>query len=125
MPSAARIIKRAARRDLHRELQVAAYYYAVTGAPTQTLCSIRLWIRNEHNLSMDGLPGAIHATLAEDRIRFLLPEFSAPLRNNALVSIEPGEAYRIDHLYPADDEFQTARVTRLSAAEAAGLLTPP
>jgi len=68
---------------------------------------------------LPGLHGAERAE-PEDRLRFDLSDFppSAKPRRHGVVSVEAGEAYRIDHLYPADFGFQTARVTRLSAEDA-------
>lgn len=116
--------KRMMRRDRHAELAIAALYIAATGA-IPVACSARLWSKTEQqSAEMPGLTGAAAMATPEDRIRFLLSEFAAPLRAKAIVSVEAGEAYRIDHLYPADDGFQTARVVRLTAAEAAGLPVP-
>jgi hypothetical protein len=41
-----------------------------------------------------------------------------------IVSVEPGEAYRIDHNHPADDITITSEVVRLPEAEALGLGLP-
>jgi len=65
--------------------------------------------------------GSAESVEPEDRIRFYRPDFAADLRRNAIVSVAAGEAYRIDHVYPADDEFQSARVIPLTATEADGL----
>lgn len=116
--------KRRMRRDRHVELAVAARYVAATGA-IPVACSVRLWSKTEQQIAeMPGLTGGAAMATPEDRIRFLLSELAAPLRAKAIVSVAAGEAYRIDHLYPVDDEFQTARVVRLTAAEAAGLPVP-
>ena len=69
------------------------------------------------------MPGAAHMMVSEDRLRFDLSEI-ATIRRNAIVSVEAGEAYRVDHLYPADLGYQTARVVPLSAEEATGLPVP-
>jgi hypothetical protein len=50
-------------------------------------------------------------------------EIAQPKRH-AVVSVEQGEAYRLDAPEPADDEFVTVAVTRLSASEAADLPLP-
>lgn len=115
--------KRAARLDRHNELSVEAVYVAATGA-TPVDCTVRLWLRIDEMTGNDVLDGSAQVATEEDRIRFYLSQFAAPLRVRAVVSIEAGEAYRIDHLYPVDDQFQTARVVRLTAAEAAGLPVP-
>jgi hypothetical protein len=117
-----RDIKRKARRDRHRELSVPALYIA---APTATPvdCTVRLWMKTDEMFGATEQKGSAQMASSEDRIRFYLPEVPAP-RRNGVVSVEPGEAYRIDFLYPVDDQFQTARVVRLTAAEAAGLPVP-
>lgn len=74
---------------------------------------------------LSGLSGSATRAEPEDQIRFDLSDFTAPLRQQTgIVSVEAGEAYRIDHLYPADLGYRTARVTRLSAADAASLPVP-
>lgn len=118
-----RITKRAARIARHKELSVGALYIAATGA-TPVGCTVRLWLRTDEMTGMQSQDGGAEMANAEERIRFHLPEFAAPLRRNAVVSIEAGEAYRIDHIYPEDDQFQTARVVRLSASEAMSLPVP-
>lgn len=57
------------------------------------------------------------------RILFMRSELPFPARG-AIISVEPGEAYRIDHVEPADDITITANVIRLSKREAEGLPTP-
>lgn len=118
-----RDIKRKARGDLHRKVAVPALY--LLGDADPVACTVRVWLRTDNIFmgAMPGAPGAAELASPEDRIRFDLSEIPAPKRN-ALVSVEPGEAYRIDHLYPADLEWQTARVVPLSATEAEGLPVP-
>lgn len=50
--------------------------------------------------------------------RLILPRSSAPQRN-AAVSVEPGEAYLIAVIRPADDEFVTVEVTDMSPSQIA------
>jgi hypothetical protein len=97
--------------------------YLLTPTAVPVPCTVRPWLKNE-NMAGD-LPGfaGVERAEPEDRIRFELSEVPAP-RRNALVSVEPGEAYRIDHLYPVDLGYQTARVVRLSAADTAALPVP-
>lgn len=119
-----RDIKRQARGDVHREASVPALYIATSGA-TPTPCNIRLWLKTDNHMVGDlpGFPGAATAAEPEDRVRIDLAEISAPAKP-AIFSVEVGEAYRIELLYPADNGYQTARVTRLSAAQAQGLPVP-
>ena len=115
-----RDIKRRARGDLHREMSVPSLYF-VTPSATPVSCDVRVWLKSENQTSGDlqGFQGAERAD-PEDRVRFNLADFppSRQPRRGAVVSVEPGEAYRVDHLYPVDGTFQTARVTRLDRAEA-------
>lgn len=103
-------------------MSVPAVYIA-TPAAEPVPCDVRLWPKtNQMSGELQGFDGAQRAE-PEDQIRFDLTEVPAP-RRNGVVSVEAGEAYRIDHLYPADLGYQTARVTRLSADEADGLEVP-
>lgn len=72
---------------------------------------------------MQGFAGSAEMVAPEDRICFHLIEFPM-LRRLAVVSVDTGEAYRIDHLYDVRGEFQVGRVVRLTIAEAAGLPVP-
>lgn len=99
--------------------------YIPTPTATPVECTVRVW-RKREDPAMGEAPGAPQSAqhiVTEDRIRFDLSEIPT-LRRAAVVSVEAGEAYRIDHLYPADLGYQTARVVPLSAAEAAGLAVP-
>lgn len=121
-----RDIKRQMRGDVHRQASVPAYYIPAPGADVVP-CTVRVWLKTEDQMVgvLPLLQGAATAAEPEDRLRFDLSEFNAPLRaQSGVVSVEPGEAYRIDHLYPADLGYQTARVTRLTAADATGLPVP-
>ena len=117
--------KRRMRRDLHLEMSVPALYIPVPNA-TPVPCTVRLWLKSEGSMLGDARASSLTAAdraEPEDRIRFDRGELML-LRNSAVVSVEAGEAYRLDFVYPADDQFQTARVVRLSAAEAADLPVP-
>ncbi|WP_242137022.1 hypothetical protein [Sphingomonas sp. TREG-RG-20F-R18-01] len=119
-----RDLMRQGREDLHREMSVPALYIPAPNA-TPLACSVRVWLKTDNHMvgKLPGLQGAAETSESEDRLRFNLAEIPKLFRN-AVVSVEPGEAYRIDHLYEADLNFQTARVLRLPATEAAGLPLP-
>lgn len=120
-----RDIKRRARGDRHREMSVPALYIAVPSAdPVE--CTVRTWLKTDNLMigELPGLQGAAERAEPEERIRFDLSEFEGPLRNLAVISVEAGEAYRIDHLYPVDLGYQTARVTRLTEAQTIALPVP-
>lgn len=119
-----RDIKRRARGDLHLEMSVPALYIPVPDA-TPVEITVRVWRKREDPATGDlsSMPGAAQMIVSEDRLRFDLSEITT-IRRNAIVSVEAGEAYRVDHLYPADLGYQTARVIPLSADEATGLPVP-
>lgn len=119
-----RDIKRRARGDLHLEMSVPALYIPVPDA-TPVDITVRVWRKREDPVTGDlsSMPGAAQMIVSEDRLRFDLSEV-AVLRRNAIVSVDAGEAYRIDYLYPADLGYQTARVIPLSADEATNLPVP-
>jgi hypothetical protein len=119
-----RDIKRRARGDLHREMSVPALYIPAPNA-TPVPCTVRVWRKREDpetgNLPL--LQGTAQMVVSEDRLRFDLAEVARP-RDGSIVSVEAGEAYRVEFRYPADLGYQTARVVPLSAAEATGLPVP-
>lgn len=114
-----RDIQRRQRGDLHREMSVSAIYLAAPSA-TPIPCNVRVWLKTDEMLDVVPGVGEANPVTTEDRLRFDLGEIST-VRRNALVSIDAGEGYRLDFLYPADLGYQTARVLRLSASEAAAL----
>jgi len=120
--SSLRDIKLQMRGDLHLGMSVPALY---TPAPDETPldCTVRIWLKSDLMAAQDGVQGGADLANPEDRIRFSLAEIPV-LRRNAVVSVEVGEAYRIDFLYPVDLGYQTARVLRLTAAEAEDLPVP-
>lgn len=93
-----------------------------TAGVTPIPCSVRLWLRVDRNVVGDIAERHVSAEMAqsEDRVRFRISETGKLLRN-AVLSVEVDEAYRIEFLYQIDDEFQTARVVRLSQDELAPL----
>lgn len=120
-----RDIKRTARGSLHQAMSVPTFYIAVPTA-TPVSVAVRIW-RAREDPAMGETPGqntGAQMILSENRIRFHLTDALPVLRRLAVVSVEAGEAYRIDHLYPVDGEYQTARVVVLPASEAAGLPVP-
>lgn len=122
-----RDIKRIARGNLHRSMSIPSLYIPVPDA-TPVPVTVRVWRKREDPAVGDMPRQSDNMTVAqylvtEDRLRFDLSEVPV-LRRLGVVSVEPGEAYRIDHLYPVDGTYQTARVVPLSAAEAADLPVP-
>lgn len=118
-----RDIKREGRRDVHRELQVPALYIAAPGA-TPVGVTVRVHTKFDALGNQKGTN--FHSAEMIERqpqIVFMRSEGVVPARN-AIVSVEPGEAYRIGPVSPPDDITITAIVTALTAAEAAGLPVP-
>lgn len=110
------------RRDLHQESAVPALYIPVAGAAA-TEVTVRVHRRSDMATTgeMNGYDGAATMAFTEDRIRLRRSELPDFLRTGSIVSVEAGEAYRVEFWYPRDDEFITARVVPLTEAEAEGL----
>lgn len=108
-------------------MSVPAFYIITPGADP-TSADVRLWLGKSGTMvgqlqGETGFQGASSSAEPEDQIRFDLTQVTMP-RRNAVVSVEAGEAYRIDHAYPADLGYVTARVVRLAPAETVGLPVP-
>lgn len=117
--------KRTARRQLHNKLAVPAVYIAPNS--TQVPCTVRV------HTTFPAIGGDVEGGYqygAErfdqtPRLVFLLSDFTTvqPARFG-IVSIEAGEAYRIDSMREADDITITANVVRLHGSETIGLPLP-
>lgn len=121
-----REIRSTARGRLHQAMGVAANYLPVPNAAPVSL-TVRVWRKTEGIMLGDepgssGVFGAERAA-SEDRVRFDLTEIPM-LRVNGQIAISATEAYAIDHVYPANSGWQTARVTPLPASQAAALPWP-
>lgn len=108
-----RDLKRRARRDLHQGLEIAALYL-LTPASTPVPCTVRVWTKWGALGQMPGKgEGWAEMQEASPKIIFMVADVPNP-RKNALVSIERGEAYRVDNTLPPDDISITAEVVRLN-----------
>ncbi len=117
-------MKRRARRDLHNALQVPALYLLGDGPwPSPTLIHIRLHTKF---VDLGDLQGTHfhYATRQEVTPTIVFQRSEIEPQSGAIISIEPGEAYRVDNVKPPDDEFVVAEVIRLSERQAAGLPVP-
>lgn len=121
-----REIKRKARMALHDAMQVAALYLLETETPgeyDETPVDIRVHTQFD---ALGDLKGTnfqyAERVEVSPRLVFLIEQVT-PVRG-AIVSVELGEAYLVDHVQPPDDKFIIAEVTRLSAVKAAGLPLP-
>ena len=113
------------RLAVHSEASVAALYIPVPNA-TPVPVAVRVHRRSDMpNIGESSVYGgeALMA-ITEDRLRFKRSELPDHLRVKSVVSVEAGEAYRVEFWYPVDDQFVTARVTPLLEADAEGLPVP-
>jgi hypothetical protein len=120
-----REIRREMRLAVHSEASVAALYIPVPNA-TPVPVAVRVHRRSDMpNIGESSVYGgeALMA-ITEDRLRFKRSELPDHLRVKSVVSVEAGEAYRVEFWYPVDDQFVTARVTPLLEADAEGLPVP-
>lgn len=118
-------IRAAARRSLHRAMQVPAIYIP-PGANTPIYpIQVRVHNRIVRQGEIDGLDFTA-ATVLEDvpQIILLREDVDWPISRGGVFSVSPGEAYRVDHQMPPDPTTITVRVVRLGAAEAENLPLP-
>ena len=118
--------KRRARRDIHREMGVPALLLIddqVAGDP--------LLIRGPHTkrpIMVGDLTGAGEGWAQREdtapRIIFWRDQLPGPLRKNDVISVEVGEAYRIETVEPVNDQTVTAKVVPLTESQAEGLPVP-
>ncbi len=118
-----RDIKRKARGDLHQRAKVAALYIESESAEPVPV-TVRVFSRFQ---ALGDLPGtAQHFAEREDilpRVIFMRADLPSP-RRNGIISIEAGEAYRLDSAMAADDLTVTWHVAKLDAEDADGLPVP-
>ena len=118
-----RDIKRRARRAVQQQMGVPVLYLATrTSKPLE--CNMRVHTKFGALGDMKGT--SMSYAEREDiapRVIIWRDEVPNPVRN-AIISVETGEAYFIDHLMPPDDLTITALVVALTEDEAAGLPVP-
>lgn len=118
-----RDILRRGRRDVHKHLHVAALYIESADAEPVP-CTVRV---HKHFAALGDMKGTSfdYAEREEVTPKLILwrEELPEP-RRNAIISVEAGEAYMIDHIGEPDDLTITATVTRMSQSDAAGLPVP-
>lgn len=121
-----RDIKRNARRDLHEAMSIPALFLATVDDPG-TPITVRIHSKWDA-LGMQGAENGLASRRElKPKILFMRSELAAAeieIKRNAIVSVEPGEAYRLDNADAPDDISVTFFVTVLSATEAAGLPFP-
>lgn len=91
----------------------------------------RVTIRGPHNVRpvtvgdlAGGGEGWAERVDTQPRILFWVDQLPFSLRKGCIVSVEPGEAYRIEVPEKPDDQTIYAQVVRLDKADAAGLPVP-
>lgn len=125
-----RDIRRKARRELHTAMCVPAYYVPLVGSP------VLLHVRDHTKFRVNAIEGAVRSGNGKmvDRqemapsIIFMRAEVAAAglvLIKNGIISIEPGEAYRLQNAEAPDDITVKWFVTAITnGEELAGLPTP-
>lgn len=125
-----REIKRKARRDLHRVMRVPALYIATTGAtPVPVHVRVHTKFEDVGEISERDVGNASRHEKTPT-ILFMIDELEShnvewwKLPRNAVVSVEPGEAYKIDNTFPADDITVSAQVTVMPPRDSKDLPVP-
>ena len=117
-----RDIKRNMRRTVHHTMTVPALYLAQRSS-TPIPVNVRLHVKFG-TADVAGIGEGFAQMLDQTpRIIFERSAVRTP-RRDGIVSVAPGEAYKIGATRPPDDEYITAEVAQLSDAEAAGLPVP-
>ena len=111
------------RRDLHREMSVAALYIPVPGA-MPIPCTVRPHDKPQDNGQLQGSSGYAKVAKTEDTLVFITDDAPPMFRTNAIVSVGPGEAYLLKFVRPPHGITVTAIVERLKAADTVGLPVP-
>lgn len=114
---------RAGRQQLHERMSTPAIYLPVAGSRSQTLISVRV---HQFWKALGDLKGTnFNYAETEDinpRIVFLLSEIHP--KRGSIVSVAPGEAYRVDLVLPPDGITVTAKVVKFTAEEARAFPVP-
>lgn len=122
-----RDIKREARRDLHQELEVAALYIAEWPLPDGAT-PVPVTVRIHTSFAALGDQKGTNFNSAEMLDRqpqmIFLREQGVTPRRQAIVSVAPGEAYRIGVVQPADDITIKADIVVMPATQTTGLPVP-
>ena len=127
--NAIRDIKRKARRDLHKAMQVSAIYIKPNGEAVEQPIHVRIHTKWD-NTTLDG--GTRNGTMVSrqsifPKILFMRDELAAlgvVLAKKGIVSIEPGEAYELDNSEPPDDISVSWFVNQMKESDAEGLPVP-
>jgi hypothetical protein len=118
-----RDIKKRARGDVHDRMRVAALYLE-TPSSFPVPCFVRVHTKFAALGDMKGTSFDYAERLDTTPKLIFWREDGIEPQRNAIVSVEPGEAYQIDHVSPPDGQTITATVVLLEAEDAAGLPVP-
>jgi hypothetical protein len=106
--------KREARRIVHNTMALdMKFFQTATSSPVDVRARLHTKFTQ---IGDDRSMGWAEIEAIKPRIIFMLDELPAGLKldRNAVVLVQPGEAYNIDNTLPADDISVTAEVTRLT-----------
>jgi hypothetical protein len=120
-----RAIKAQARRDLHEAMRVPALYLPDWPGDVEDAipCHVRVHTRFEALGDMTGTSlGYAEVTEQTPKLIFWREELNPS--QGGVVSVELGEAYRIQSIDPKDGLTITALVSPMSAAQSIGLPVP-
>ncbi len=118
--------KRKARRDLHERAKIPALFISAPGEQPVEI-TVRVHTKNDALGLKDSENGLAVRRESKPKLLFMRDEMASKsivLKRGAVVSVEPGEAYRLDNADAPDDISITFFVTVMSANEAAGLPVP-
>ena len=111
------------RHRLHERMGTPAIYMPIAGSKSKSLITVRV---HEFWRSLGDLKGTnFNYAEVEDispRIVFLVSEVTP--KRGAIVSVAPGEAYRVDLVLPVNGITVTAKVVKFSAEEAKAFPVP-
>lgn len=122
--------KRRARRQLHRKMEVPALYLLTPATLPEDAIPVTIRLHTKWDALGDqkgtSLNSAEMESLIPKAILMLdqLPFGVSGITRQAILSVEIGEAYRIDHAEEPDDISVTVHIVRLSAEKAQDLPVP-
>lgn len=122
--------KRRGRRQLHRRMEVPALFLLTPATLPEDAIPVTIRLHTKWDALGDqkgtNLNSAEMESLIPKAILMLdqLPFPSQQIPRTAILSVETGEAYRIDHTEEPDDITVTVHIVRLSAEKAQGLPVP-
>jgi len=117
--------KREARRIVHTTMALdMKFFQTATSSPVDVRARLHTKFTQ---IGDDRSMGWAEIEAIKPRMIFMLDELPAGLKldRNAVVLVQPGEAYNIDNTLPADDISVTVEVTRLTKRDYEKMGLPP